>query len=237
MKKLEDFAIIIILVFMLFIFNHSKTCTFAGKDTSSEEVKFDLEDFRQNITRLRLKFPTQTPYLWRLIGSASIDFFKHDDPKRPSVILLAAGPDAHSTLDALASDLSTSYTSGDLVTKIDGSEYNMSDADIAKYEIDKTLDSGFNSGKKVAVIHHLESIPAKASMIFHSYCETDNAPFKKVVIIFTVHVTDELNPNDHPKTNEKKVEKHLIQTWKDSVDKDHINAMFSRVATAVAFVT
>ncbi|XP_033127175.1 torsin-1A-interacting protein 1-like [Anneissia japonica] len=198
------------------------------------------EDFKVKLDHLRSSFSSQTPYFWKLIGSVSEDVIVSKNPKRPAVILLAGGPDAHQTLDNIASKLSTSYSHLDGnsgVIKIDGFQYKNTDPHNTKRLIDEELKNGFNTGRQVAIIHHFESIPAEASMIFHSYCENDNAPFKRVVIIFTVHMKEKLNPKDNIKINQKKVEQHLESQWKDAVDKDHIEAMFSRVATAVAFVT
>ncbi|XP_033127164.1 torsin-1A-interacting protein 2-like [Anneissia japonica] len=233
--------------FLIFLYKDYASCSQSRFVSSRVDDKvglmpsgFTKEDFKDKIVSIRSLFPKQTPYFWKLIGSVSEDVIVSKNPKRPAVILLAGGPDAHQTLDNLASNLSTSYSHLEGISnviKIDGILYKNTDPHDTKRLIDEELENGFNTGKQVAIIHHFESIPAEASMIFHSYCENDNAPFKRVVIIFTVHMKENLNLQDSITINQKKVEQHLESQWKDAVDKDHIEAMFSRVATAVAFVT
>lgn len=48
-----------------------------------------------------------------------------------------------------------------------------------KMELDNTL-KGL-SQSHAAVIHNIERIPGRDAMIFHSYCDNENAPFKQVM--------------------------------------------------------
>lgn len=50
-----------------------------------------------------------------------------------------------------------------------------------KLEIDESLKRLNES--HAAVVHHIEEVPGLAAMIFHAYCDNENAPFKQVANI------------------------------------------------------
>lgn len=50
-----------------------------------------------------------------------------------------------------------------------------------KLEIDEAL-KGLSEAH-AAVIHNIENIPGDAAMIFHAYCDNENAPYKQVIIL------------------------------------------------------
>lgn len=47
-----------------------------------------------------------------------------------------------------------------------------------KIELDESL-KNLNE-THAAVVHHIEEVPGQAAMIFHAYCDNENAPFKQV---------------------------------------------------------
>ena len=45
-------------------------------------------------------------------------------------------------------------------------------------------------------MHALEAIDGRAAMLFHAFCDNENAPYKDSIIIFTVHVSSDVIENE-----------------------------------------
>ena len=48
------------------------------------------------------------------------------------------------------------------------------------------LSSSFTSGNKAGLLYNIQDLPSRTAMLFHSYCDNENAPFKDITIRFTV---------------------------------------------------
>ena len=202
--------------------------------------------FYQHLKHLEEDFPSQSPMLWNVIGGA---VFSHiQDPpllERPVVLLLAGLPNSESTTNCLATKLGTMFydifQSSQQPVVVNGSLYKEESADYAKMKIDESLKSGFQSSSHCAIIHNLDSIPPCAILLFHSYCENDNAPYKDVAIVHTIQLTqtaEALGELDRPKDYERVVSNHLRSVWEACPDltEDKQSAMLSRVANNVAVI-
>ena len=61
---------------------------------------------------------------------------------------------------------------------INGSKYKSWKGNKAKLELDQLLKNFFLNGLKVAIIENLEVLPPTSPLLFYSYCNNQNAPFK-----------------------------------------------------------
>ena len=83
------------------------------------------------------------------------------------------------------------------------------------------------------LIHHLELLPPPSPLLFHNYCDDQNAPDKHLAFIFTVHMPVEPSPSLSPEEAEGSVEKYLSGDVWAKEDKDAIAALLVRIADTV----
>ena len=141
-------------------------------------------------------------------------------------------------MDCLATKLAEKLDpkrKGNLAT-IDGNQEKGNSADKTKEKMDEILEEKFKAGHRVALIHHLELLPPSSPLLFYSYCDDQNAPYKHVTIIFTVNLPDEPSSSLSPKEAEGIVEEYLANEVWSKVDKDAVSALLSRIATTVALM-
>jgi len=63
--------------------------------------------------------------------------------------------------------------------------------------MDVYLKKKFEDDHRVAVIFHLELLLPPSPVLFYSYCEDQDVPYKHVTIIVTVHLTFEPSVNKY----------------------------------------
>ena len=94
----------------------------------------------------------------------------------------------------------------------------------------------FLDDHRAAVIHRLELLPFPSPLLFYSYCDDQNAPYKHVAIIFTVHLPEEPSLSLSPKEAEAIVEKYLLKKVWLRDDMDTVAALLSRIANTVVLM-
>ncbi|XP_047472135.1 torsin-1A-interacting protein 1-like [Penaeus chinensis] len=194
-----------------------------------EEV---YSEFKQDLKHFISKF-TQDKKVWvQLLGQ--IGGIMVDSPPQPAVLLVVVPEDARGTATCLI------YTIAHMLNKaFDDTRFVMYDtktnglANLAslKKELDDTL-KGLSTSH-TAIIHNIENIPGKAAMIFHAYCDNENAPFKQAVIFPMLDIKGKYEEVAQDKSRlDDTVDKYLSQLWgAELVDKD-VSAIISRVANA-----
>ena len=209
--------------------------------TYGPEMKSDynvVTIFETGVDELQKSFTNQTEQFWMILKKRGSAHLRNKHPTQPLVFLLAAPPTAHEWVDCLATKLAEKLDpnrKGNLAT-IDGNQENGNSADKTKEKMDEILEEKFKAGHKVAIIHHLELLPPTSPLLFYSYCDDQNAPYKDVAIIFTVHLPDEPSSSPSPKEAEGIVEEYLANEVWSKVDKDAVSALLSRIATTVALM-
>ena len=157
------------------------------------------------------------------------------------MFLLAAPPDAHDVIDCFATKLGGLLDPENVenLSKIVGQDHRGKQGDATKKALDKILCDTFEKGKKVALAQQLNLLPPPSPMIFHSYCDDQNAQYKHAALIFTVHLPCNPDPTLTPVEAEGTVEKYLSEeVWVDSpYDQDKIAALLSRIADTVLLVS
>ena len=194
--------------------------------------------FENKIKELQSSFTNQTDRFWRILKNRGLAHLNNPSPSQPLVLLLAAPPAAHSTVDCfakkLAEGLDPEYKR--MLATIDGREERSYPGEDTKKKMDDLLKRKFMDGHRAALVHHLELLPPPSPLLFYSYCDDQNAPHKHVAIIFTVHLSVEPDASLEPKEAEGTVEKYLADIVWAKEDKDAVAALLSRVADTVALM-
>ena len=194
--------------------------------------------FENKIKELQSSFTNQTDRFWKILKNRGLAHLKKASPSQPLVLLLAAPPAAHSTVDCfakkLAEGLDPEYKRR--LATIDGREERSYAGEDTKKKMDDLLKRKFMDGHRVALVHHLEPLPLPAPLLFHSYCDNHNAPYKHVAIIFTVHLPVEPDASLEPKEAERTVEKYLTDEVWAKENKDAVADLLIRVTDTVALM-
>ena len=203
---------------------------------SDVETESDLESvFRNGLEKLQLSFTNQTDRFWKILESRRLAHLRNKDPSQPLVFLLAAPPAAHEHVDCLALKLAQMLDPRHKknLTRIDGEKEKANPPNETKMTMDKEIKKGIEADHRVVLICHLELLPPPSQLLFHSYCDDQNAPYKELAFIFTVHMPIEPSPPLSPKEAEGSVEKYLSGDVWEKDDKDAIAALLVRIADTV----
>jgi len=122
------------------------------------------------------------------------------------------------------------------LAKINGTEAKGYPGDEFKEKMDVYLKEKFEDDHRVAVIHQLELLPPPSALLFYSYCDDQNAPYKHVAIIFTVHLPFEPSLSLSQQEAEADINKYLLKEGLLSDDRDKVAALLSRIADTVALM-
>ena len=105
-----------------------------------------------------------------------------------------------------------------------------------KIRMDNFLKEKIEALHRVVLIHHLELFPPPSQLLFHSYCDDQNAPFKHLAIIFTVHMPVESSPSLSPKEAEESVKKYLLGDVWAKDDRDAVATLLVHIAYSMVLV-
>ena len=203
------------------------------------EDDFDLvKVFGNGVDQLRLSFTNQTERFWKILKNRGLAHLRNNDPSQPLVFLLAAPPPAHEWVDCLATKLAERLDPRHKrnLARINGADEKGHQGDKIKKKMDEYLKKKFLADHRVAIIHHLELLPPPSPLLFHSYCDDQNAPHKHIAIIFTVHLPQEPSLSLSPKEAEATVEKYLSKEVWLRDDMDAVAALLSRIADTVVLM-
>ena len=215
---------------------------YLGPPKNDMKPDFDLEKvFGNGLEELQLSFTNQTERFWKILRNRGKAHLRNKDPSQPLVFLLAAPPAAHEYVDCLAIKLAEMLDPSHKrnLARIDGEKEKGNHPEQTKKKMDDFLKKKIDARHRVVLIHHLELLPPPSPLLFHSYCDDQNAPYKELAIIFTVHMPVELSPSLLPKEAEGSAEKYLSDdVWanKASVDKDAVAALLVRIADTVVLM-
>ncbi|XP_019643570.1 PREDICTED: torsin-1A-interacting protein 1-like [Branchiostoma belcheri] len=155
---------------------------------------------------------------------------------QPAVLLVAAAPGTHDTARCVARHVAQGFDKRPTI--VHGEKLRGLDADEAKKHLDEVLHAGFSQGGKAAVVYSLQDIPLQANLIFHSYCDNTNAPYKETAIILVLQLEEPISMDRSNSEIEGEVldrlQSHLGRGGVLDIDK--VGALMSRMAGFVLVV-
>ncbi len=229
---------IIIVLLAVFLFH---SLLMVRQETSNATTQTPLVDrdvikerFMSSVLELKEKFPHQTSRFWSTVSAATKRIIKDEHPIQPAVLLISAPDGAYRLGDCIVRYIADIIT--DVHEALPSTTLNISDSLIslsaadAKVKLEQHLTRNLGKGSKVVVVHGLHDLQPLAAMLLHAFCDNENAPYKDVVLAFTLHVK-------HPgSVRERDVERFLHKIWGSDLDTDNLSALLSRVANNIAIV-
>lgn len=198
--------------------------------TSTEPSVPVSEIFLKTFESFPERFPSQRSDTWKKIRTVVKATASFKEPAYPGIIVLLSRSDTEKVANCLgrmlAHNLTLAYNEPDYVI-LRGKQFQHKDPDDAKMVIDNIIQTGLVNGKHVVLFDGLHYLPAQSSLLFHSYCDNENAPFKGAIYIFTVTM-QEFAENE--KDNE------VTSVWKGNLSDDQRFALESRINSYVVYV-
>ena len=203
-----------------------------------------LENLGSEFLELRRKFPGQDRRLWSVVAAATKRVVQDEYPIQPAVLMLVSPPggsdgvSGHDVTDCLATHITDAIRrahNNSKAFKLNLHDFATSSdkgPDVLKLELDDMLSSTFTSGNKAGLLYNIQDLPSRTAMLFHSYCDNENAPFKDITITFTVKMDAGLQQSY---SNDEEIEEYFYKLWSD-LDRDTLSPLLSRVANSIAVV-
>ena len=223
-------AVVIVLAVIIAVLPSTPSCTPRERSKRFDVLQDELES-------LPLEYPSLDGEIWNVIAGASYGHVNNTrEPVRPVVLFLAGEQDKVNASDValdvadMYAEVYTPHRADSDITYVVGTEFEGKSPDKVKAAMDRIIANGLGGCSNVVLITDIDKIPACSAILFHAYCDNDNAPFKDAVFIFTMTL-DESATGAWGK-DEAIVERQLQKIWSEcpeEIPEDKMVAMFSRV--------
>ena len=228
---MHHLVVVLLLIFMVILLFPPEPAKKADPDLATS-----LND---KIVELKSLFSNQTENFWKTFRIHSLVHLKSAHPKLPLVLAVGVPPSARDVAACMVKKLAKVLDPNhkrDFIT-IDGLEEMNNPWKKVNKKIYDLLNENFEAGHKVALINHLELFPPPSHMMFHSFCDDQNAPYKRVEIIFTVYLPKEADfPLSSNKEVEDAVDKYLVHEVWGKEELAATQALSVRVTQIVIFM-
>ncbi|GFS93606.1 hypothetical protein NPIL_702251 [Nephila pilipes] len=215
-------------IVLLIFYNFSGT--FFPTNVNPKKNQFNATDV---VLNLKSEFPEQPSVSFRIIYSA-LNRVSQSKPDAPAIIVLLAANGSETECNKFAHRLVTLLYSLDTV-QISGEDYRQQNVNAAKKEIDDSLQVLKKDRLGAVLVEDLDRIPGEAALIFHTYWDHENAPYKRAVFVMTVAHGKAIDENAEPKVWDKAVQDHLYSAWGD-IGIDQISPLLSRLTVSVVAI-
>lgn len=209
-----------------------------GKKMTEREISIKAVQIEEEIISLQVYFPKQSPDFWNALTAQITSVLLEDEPIEPGTILFVIPNGVEATINCFIKHLMKRLdkimgTHHDSSTIIDSFDFQNEKPGVGKLKIDEKLKQHFKEGHVVSVIKHIEALKGEDVMIFHGYCDTINAPFKRSIFLLTYHTTTTtIDPSNlHPS-----IQKHMKHVWVDNLGEDSFASLMTRICNMVVLV-
>ncbi|XP_029649344.1 uncharacterized protein LOC115223046 [Octopus sinensis] len=190
----------------------------------------------QNIKTLKSMFKTQSDRTWTILKSSTHHIITSEEPDRPAVIMMVL-PTKESEPMALCLARHFSHD----ITKvldchtataasypaINGAEYVEYENGDQKIKLDNSIQNLIKYHRSI-IINHLEKFHSETVMYFHGLCDTTEAMYKQIAVVFLLEPPYAIK-------NEAELALYLEKLWSD-IDHIRIKPLLSRIANNVIFL-
>ena len=225
------YAILIVVAAAALFYCYTNNKANVNTGYAQNQVQKPYDMFRQNLKELQQSFTEQDQRLWRAIHAPVRRILLEAEPTYPAVLLFVVPKDklGSETASCLAQLIvravnTTNYKRSPVyINSEDLSTYqNAAQKKVLDEKLTESLDYHQQYG---VVVDHIEMLSPHATLLFHGYCDGDNAPYKKSVIVLVVH-TDK----DFSVLNEDSVDDLLSESWSSGLEEDKIPPLIARIA-------
>lgn len=236
-------VIVLIAVFVFTAYFVMENQNFASPSFRNPDL---IHIFNGEMKKLMTKFPTQTERFWKVLRVSLRRIIADPFPEYPSVLLLVvpSGSRSSETGSCIAKHLTKTINTLYNVTSAKviniPSDITHSNPDDEKKDLDRLIHESFeNQHLRSIALDHFEQLSPRASLLFHGYCDGDNAPFKNVAIVFVLHTDINIESLRTDRTGSL-IDRHLVELWSKTaqpLDIDKIEPLIARIANNPAIVT
>ncbi|XP_013776788.1 torsin-1A-interacting protein 2-like isoform X1 [Limulus polyphemus] len=196
--------------------------------------------FESYFKEIKSEYSEQYDLSWKIVKSSVKSVLNHASPESPAVVLLLGMKENEDRINIITDKLARVIAISFNETLPEYKDFDLnnlasiSDYVEVKHKIVETISTSVEWNKHhVLVIHHLEKIPAKGAMAFHSFCDHESAPYKNVVYLFRASIS-EMPLKEDIQLFDSIATKYLNQIWEKDLDQDKRGALISRLTSAVA---
>jgi hypothetical protein len=196
-----------------------------------------LKIFVHHVSFMQQSFPNQNESLWKTVKASSTRILRQLESTHPAMIILASSSLVAPVTLCIAKQISAGFDKAFGLTPdtplIDISQMNKRDIDNEMLHLDNVLHSAFSTKKRRSfILENLQNLSPSPALIFYNYCDTDSAPFKDVMLLFTFYYNENKNKLDNPKA----VEDYLKWLWSSGLGSDKVKPILSRMATNIVMI-
>ncbi|GAB1607056.1 uncharacterized protein LOC115223020 [Argonauta hians] len=199
------------------------------------------KSFKINFNNLQNKFLGQSNRTWKILKSSTHHVITSENPDRPAVIFMVLpNKNSHPMALCLAQHFSqdidkvltcqttqTAAAAAATYPFVDGDKFISYNTEDQKLKLDQSIEtivSDYNS----VIISHLEKFHSKSVMLFHGLCDTTEAKYKRIAIIFLLETSNQIK-------DEAQLALYLENLWSD-IDPVRIKPLLARLANNVIFL-